>query len=82
MHNRREGMIKMNGIYSKIEYKKKAAHCSECGAIFFPCEEIFTWDAGRTCKLLCVDCFDHYFSEMSRFEIADLIGSEVYICGQ
>ncbi len=71
----------MNSIYSKIEYKKKAPHCSECGAIFLPCEEIFTWESGRSCLLLCADCFDNQVNELSRFEIAELIGSDVYICG-
>ena len=75
-------MIKANTNYSKIEYMRKAPHCSECGAIFFPCEEIFTWNKGRTCELICADCFDSRVREFDRFEIAELIGSEVYICGQ
>ena len=72
----------MNNLYYGLKNKKTAPHCSECGAIFFPCEEIFTWERGKTCKLLCADCFDSQVNELSRFEIAELIGSEVYICGQ
>lgn len=72
----------MNNEYFEINFLKKAPHCSECGAVFFPCEEIFTWDCGKTCRLLCADCFDNQINELSRFEIAELIGSEVYICGQ
>ncbi len=72
----------MHSIYSKFEYKKKMPHCSECGAVFYPCEEIFTWDRGKTCELLCADCFDAQIRDLSRFEIAELLGSEVFICGQ
>ena len=75
-------MTKVNNLYFGIKNRKNAPHCSECGAIFFPCEEIFTWESGKTCMLLCADCFDSQVNGLSRFELAELIGSEVYICGQ
>lgn len=69
----------MHNIFSNMGYLKKSVHCSECGARFFPCEEIFTWEIDGNAELLCADCFDDRVSELDRFEIAQLIGSEVYI---
>lgn len=48
----------------------------------YQCKEIFTWDRGKTCELLCADCFDVQINGLSRFEIAELVGSEVFVCGQ
>ena len=69
----------MHNIFSNAGFMKKSLHCSECGARFFPCEEIFTWEHDKDAELLCADCFDARLNELSRFEIAELIGSEVYI---
>ena len=58
-------MTEVNNLYYGMRFKKNAPHCSECGAIFFPCEEIFTWERGKTCKLLCADCFDSQINELN-----------------
>ena len=70
----------MHNTFSNMGYLKCSVHCSECGARFFPCEEIFTWDiGGGNAELLCADCFDDRVSELDRFELARLIGSEVLV---
>lgn len=69
----------MRVMCSNMGFMKKSLHCTECGARFFPCEEIFTWEGEANCELLCADCFDDRVSELDRFELARLIGSEVYI---
>jgi hypothetical protein len=52
--------------------------CEECGAPFEPWDEIFTWELGRgRTELVCEDCFDGLFGELSRRERAELIGSRV-----
>lgn len=51
--------------------------CSECGAVFNPWEEIFSWSDGGTDEYVCSDCFDALFDELTRYERAALIGSEI-----
>lgn len=72
----------MRSIRCNSEYLKKSPCCSDCGAKFYPNEEIFTWDEGKTTGLLCTDCFDVRISELDRFEIARLIGSEILVLDQ
>ena len=51
--------------------------CSECGAVFNPWEEIFSWADGGEGEYVCCDCFDALFDELTRHERAALIGSEI-----
>ena len=51
--------------------------CRECGAEFEPWEEAYTWEFGQGRELVCRDCFDGLVGELSRREMAELIGSEV-----
>lgn len=51
--------------------------CQECGAVFEPWDDIFTWDFGGRTELICEDCFDGLFDELSRHEKAEIIGSRV-----
>jgi len=51
--------------------------CYDCGAVFEPWEEMFTWPFGKERAFLCCDCFDSMFSELGLYEKAALIGSEV-----
>lgn len=52
--------------------------CDECGAAFEPWDEIYTWElGGGASELVCEDCFDGLFGELSRRERAELIGSRV-----
>lgn len=51
--------------------------CNECGARCTADEEMFSWDYGKYTGLVCEDCFDAMFDELTRNEKAHLIGSEV-----
>lgn len=51
--------------------------CAECGAVFSPWEEMYSWDKGMREEYVCEACFDALFDELSRHERAELIGSEV-----
>lgn len=75
-------MTIMHNIYSKTEYIKKAPRCTECGAIFFPYDEVFTWENEKDCKLLCGECFDNFCFDLNRYERAELMGCELYIFAQ
>ena len=56
-------------------------YCSECRAEFGPQDEIYSWTDGKSSFYVCCDCFDALFNELSRYEKAALIGSEVQFCG-
>jgi hypothetical protein len=51
--------------------------CSECGAVFEPWDDVYTWENGRETELVCEECFDNSFDALSRQERADLVGSRV-----
>ena len=54
-------------------------YCHECGAEFTPGDEIYSWTDGKSSFYVCCDCFDTLFNELSRYEKAALIGSEVIL---
>ena len=47
--------------------------CMECRVTFEIDEEMFSWENGW----VCAECFDALFSELDRYERAQLIGSRV-----
>ena len=52
-------------------------YCDECGTELMYLDEMYTWTDGRRTSLICGDCFDRMFDELSRYEKAALIGSAV-----
>ena len=61
---------------SKIA-KGKALRCAECSAVFEPWDEIYFWHDQTGEGLICQDCFDGLFEELTRGERAQLVGSAV-----
>ena len=57
--------------------KRGKPRCSECGALFSPWDEMYSWYDGRESEYVCGDCFDALFNELNRYERAALIGSEI-----
>lgn len=53
-------------------------YCSECHEKIGIWDEKYSWCYGRHTGIVCGDCFDRLFDEMSRYEKAMLVGSEVY----
>ena len=60
---------------------KKRLHCSGCGAWLELWEDIYEWESGW----LCEDCFDARIRELTRRELAELLGGRVLtvedLCG-
>ena len=52
---------------------KKRLHCVECGACIDDWEEVYEWESGWVCE----DCFDALVRQLTRHEMADLLGSRV-----
>ena len=38
---------------------------------------MYSWTEGKCSEFVCSDCFDALFDELTRFERAALIGSEI-----
>lgn len=55
----------------------KVLRCAECGAEFLPWDEIYFRHDGAGEGLICEDCFDGIFEQLSRRERAELVGSAV-----
>jgi hypothetical protein len=64
--------------YEKRRQKGRKIEMRGVRRAFEPWDEIFTWELGRgRTELVCEDCFDGLFGELSRRERAELIGSRV-----
>lgn len=59
--------------------RRKKIRCEECGAVFLPWEEMYSWTEGKVSFFVCGSCFDALFDELTRVERAALIGSEVVL---
>ncbi len=57
--------------------RRNTYRCGECGSLIEPWQEMYSWTEGKCSKFVCSDCFDALFDELTRFERAALIGSEI-----
>lgn len=62
--------------YTKTKYR-----CPDCGCEMYEGETVYSWTEhqphGESEIYICGDCFDDKFSELTRNEMARLIGSEI-----
>ena len=56
--------------------------CEDCLAELMPWEECYSWQEGKKRIIVCADCFEALFDELTLSEKARLAGSDVFVAGE